>query len=430
MSELVNRLRDRRMNVWESAKELADRAAEENRAFSGEEQRQWDEMNSELDALDTRIKSVLEGEQRAKDTEEAYDRVHGAPREQRQVQRVGNAGRGTVGGQQTADVSGPGSENELRAFLRGEMGRSYTVMPQGYLDLRSLIKSVPGSGASGGYTVPTDFYNRLVTHLIEVSGVMQANPTVISTAGGETIQVPKTTSHFTASIVTEASTIGTSESQFGQTSLGAYKYGAMFQISRELLADEGVDLEGYLAMNAGRALGNAMGQHFVVGTGSGQPSGITLGSTGAVTGATGMSGAPTADNLIDLFYSVISPYRASRSCAWLMADTTVGKVRKLKDTTGQYLWQPSLQVGSPDTFLGKAVYVDPYVAAAATGAKSVLFGDFSQYFVRLAGGVRFERSDEFSFDKDLVTFRTLLRADGALVDLTGAIKHYVGNAAV
>lgn len=428
MSELVNRLRDRRLNVWEQAKELADRAAEENRAFSGEEQRQWDEYNSELDALDTRIKSVLEGEARAKETEEAYDRVHGQGVAQRQATRqtVGNGGRSPVGGgQQSADVSGPGNEAELRSFLRGELGHTYTVMPQSHTDLRSLLKA---NAASGGNLVPTDFYNRLVAHLIEVSGVMQANPTVINTAGGEGIQVPKTTSHFTAGIVSESSAITTSESQFGQVTLGAYKYGAMFQISRELLADEGVDLEGYLAMNAGRALGNAMGQHFIVGNGTGQPSGVVVGATGAVTGATGQAGVPTTDNVIDLYYSVIAPYRASRSCAWLMADTTVGKIRKLKDTVGQYLWQPSLSIGVPDTLLGKPVYVDPYVAAVATNGKSIVFGDFSQYFIRLAGGVRFERSDEFSFDKDLVTFRTLLRADGALVDLTGAIKFYVGPA--
>ncbi len=425
MSELVNRLRDRRLNVWEQAKELADRAAEENRAFAAEEQRQWDEMNSELDALDTRIKSVLEGEARAKETEEAYDRVHGSGVAQRQASRqsAGNGGRQIAAGQQSADAAGAGTEPELRQFLRGELGHTYTVMPQSHTDLRSLLKA---NAASGGNLVPTDFYNRLVAHLIEVSGVMQANPTVINTAGGEGIQVPKTTSHFTAGIVSESSSITTSESQFGQVTLGAYKYGAMFQISRELLADEGVDLEGYLAMNAGRALGNAMGAHFITGSGVGQPSGVVVGSTGAVTGASGVAGVPTTDNIIDLYYSVIAPYRASRSCAWLMADTTVGKIRKLKDTVGQYLWQPSLSIGVPDTLLGKPVYVDPYVAAVATSGKSIIFGDFSQYFIRLAGGVRFERSDEFSFDKDLVTFRTLLRADGALVDLTGAVKFYTG----
>jgi HK97 family phage major capsid protein len=130
-----------------------------------------------------------------------------------------------------------------------------------------------------------------------------------------------------------------------------------------------------------------------------------------------------------LHYSVIAPYRASSACYWLMRDATVANARKLKDSTGQYLWQPSLQMGAPDMFLGKPVLTDPNVAAVALSAKSVLFGDFSQYFVRLAGGVRFERSDDYAFNTDLVTFRALLRADGSLVDLTGALKFFAGNAA-
>ena len=423
MSDLTNRLRDRRANVWEQAKELADRAAEENRSFSGEEQRQWDEMNSELDALDARIKSVLEGEQRAKETEEQFDRIHGSRRSDRQPQPAG--GRG---GERRQDGGGEHDNlgSELRAFLRGESGRTFTIMPQPG-EQRALVTS-SASAASGGFTIPTTFYDRLIEHLVQTSGVMQAGPTVLNTAGGEVVQIPKTTSHYSATIVSEASAIGVSESQFGQVSLGAFKYGALFQISRELLDDTGVDLEGYLSRNAGRALGNAMGAHFITGTGSGQPRGIVLGATGAVTGATGVAGKPTADNLIDLYYSVISPYRASPSCGWLMADTTIANIRKLADSTGQYLWQPSLQVGAPDMLLGKPVHTDPYVAAVGTSAKPILFGDFSQYFIRLAGGVRFERSDEYSFDKDLVTFRTLLRADGALVDLTGAIKWYQGAA--
>jgi HK97 family phage major capsid protein len=86
--------------------------------------------------------------------------------------------------------------------------------------------------------------------------------------------------------------------------------------------------------------------------------------------------------------------------------------------------------GTPDTLLGKPIRTDPFMPAMATGAKSVAFGDMSQYFVRLAGGVRFERSDDYAFNTDLVTFRALIRGDGVLVDQTGAVKHFIGNAAV
>jgi HK97 family phage major capsid protein len=258
---------------------------------------------------------------------------------------------------------------------------------------------------------------------------MQAGATVLNTNSGESIQVPKTTSHSTAGIVTEGGTISASDPAFGQITLGAYKYGTLIQVSRELLEDTGVDLEGYLAMQAGRALGNAFGAHAITGTGTSQPRGVVTDATLGVTGGAGVVGAFTSDNLIDLFYSVIAPYRASGSAKWIMRDSTVAVARKLKDTTGQYIWQPGLTADAPDTILGKQVLTDPNVAATALSAKSVLFGDFSQFFIRLAGGVRFERSDDFAFNTDLVTFRALLRADSALVDLTGAVKYFAGNAA-
>jgi len=406
VSEIVKRLRERRANVWEQAKALADVAADENRAFSAEEQGTWDGLNAELENLDKRIKSALDVEERAKQADEAFERVAGKPAE-----------RGAPQAQQTDD--------ELRSFLRGEGPRAYEVRPTGPVNFRDLSKL---TDAAGNNTVPTSFYNRLVAHLIETSAIMQSGATILNTASGEIIQVPKTTAHSSASIVTEAGSISESDPTFGQVELGAYKYGTMIQVSRELLTDTGVDLEGYLAMQAGRALGNAFGAHAVTGTGSSQPRGVVTDATLGVTGATSVSGAFTADNLIDLFYSVIAPYRMSNACRWIMKDSSAAEVRKLKDDNGQYLWQPALTAGAPDTILGKPVLTDPNVAAIATSAKSVLFGDFSQYFVRLAGGVRFERSDDYAFGNDLVTFRALLRADAALVDLTGAVKYFAGGA--
>jgi HK97 family phage major capsid protein len=408
VSEIVTRLRDRRLNVWNQAKEIADRAAEENRNFSPEEQGQWDGLNAELDALDTRIKSAMDTEQRAKDQDEAFNKLSAKPQER--------------GGRPEAK-----SSTELRAFLRGETGapRYFDVVPDGPVDFRVLSKLTAGAGAN---TVPTSFYDRLIAHLIETSAILQTNPTVLNTSSGESIQVPKTTAHSSGAIVTEGNAIGASDPAFGQITLGAFKYGCLIQVSRELLNDTGVDLEGYLAMQAGRALGNAFGAHMVTGTGTGQPRGVVTDATVGVTGGTGVTGAFTADNLIDLFYSVIAPYRASSSAYWVTKDSTLANIRKLKDTTNQYIWQPSLQVGAPDTLLGKALVTDPNVAAPAINAKSVIFGDMSQYFVRMAGGVRFERSDDFAFNTDLVTFRALLRADAALVDLTGAVKVFVGAA--
>lgn len=418
MSDIVNRLRDRRQNVWNQAKEIADRAAEENRAFSPEEQGQWDALNGELDALDARIKSALDTEQRAKDADDAFRKLEGTP------PKGGKEGR-----QDTPQAT------ELRNWMQGQPGtpRQYVVKPEGpMVDFRTLSKLTTGAG---GNVVPTSFYNRLMAHLVEVSAILQAGATVLNTTSGEVIQVPKTTSHSTAVLTAEAASLSASDPAFGQASLGAFKYGVMIQVSRELIDDAGVDLEGYLAMQAGRALGNALGADLITGTGSTKPTGIlnntTLGVTGP-TGVTGGLGATSAtansggDLLFDLFYSVIAPYRASTAAGWVVKDSTMAVLRKIKDTTGNYMFQPSMVAGTPDTLVGKPVYTDPFMPAIATGAKSIVFGDLSQYFVRLAGGVRFERSDEYAFNSDLVTFRALIRGDGVLVDQTGAVKHFIG----
>jgi len=416
MSGVVTKLRDRRLNVWEQAKAIADRAAEENRKFTVEEDTAWTELNSELEALDRRIKATLEGEQREADAAATFDKLASGPVEKADAPGAG----GPVSERQRKQSA------EIRKYFRGEGGRAIDIQPVAPVETRVLSKL---TAAAGGNVVPTDFYNRLVAHLIEVSAILQTSPTVLNTTGGESIQIPKTTAHSTgAAIVTEGNTIGGTDPTFGQLTLGAFKYGLLIQVSRELLSDEGVDVEAYLAMQAGRAIGNAFGAHMITGTGTTQPRGVVTDATLGVTGGTGVVGAFTADNLIDLHYSVIAPYRASQSCYWVMKDSSLATARKIKDTTNQYIWQPSLQTGAPDTILGKPVLTDPNVAAVALSAKSVLFGDFSQYFVRLAGGVRFERSDDFAFSTDLVTFRCLLRGDAALVDLTGAVKYFAGGA--
>lgn len=404
-----------RRRAVEAQRALLDLAATENRELTADEEQTFDRTNTEIDGYAKRIDqgvNLVEQENRDADLEERIARAE------------------AVSGNETPN----GLDAEMRAFLSGET-RSLEVKPERRMTLddfsalrehRDLTKLTAGAGAN---TVPIGFYAKLWEHLIEVSGIMQAGATILSTTSGETIQVPKTTAHGTGALTAEAAAITESDPVFGQASVGAYKYAVLNQVSNELITDTAVDLLGYLARQAGRAIGNAYGVHAITGTGSAQPAGLVTGATLGVTGAASVVGAFTADNLIDLQYSVIAPYRNSPACAWLMRDATVGALRKLKDTTNNYLWQPSVQVGAPDVFLGKPVYTDPNIAATGLSAKSVLFGDMSQYLVRTVSGVRFERSDEYAFNQDLVTFRTILRADSVLVDQTGAVKFFAGNAA-
>jgi len=402
----IKRLQEQRANVWEQAKGLLDHADAEGRELTAEEDSQYRAMSATLDAADERIKAFTDDLQRAADVEASFRSILDKPE----------------------DREAPSQGDEIRAWASGEGPKGFTVRserPMGTAEFRDLSKL---SAGAGGNTVKIGFYERLMAHLIEVSGILAAGPTVLNTTSGEQIQIPKTTAHSTGALTAEAAAISESDPTFGQVPLDAYKYAVLLQVSNELLTDTSVDLEGYLSMQAGRAIGNAFGVHAITGSGSAQPNGVVTGSTLGVTGATSVAGVPNFDNLIDLYHSVIGPYRNSPSCGWLLRDSTVATIRKVKDSDGQYLWQPSLQIGVPDTLLGKPVRTDPNVAATGTSAKSVLFGDFSQYFVRFVNGVRFERSDDYAFNSDLVTYRAILRADGDLVDTTGAVKHFAGGA--
>ena len=401
MSTYVDSLLEKRANIWEGAKALLDTAAAEKRELSAEEEQSYARMTEDLNTLRAQADKLTEDAASAKAAEESL-RALASQRQER-----------------TGNVEG---KDELRSFLKGET-REFVARPTAE-EQRDLTK---GSATAGGNTVPTSFYGQLWAHLIETANIVNY-ATVIRTDSGETLEIPTTTAHSSAALIAEGGTLTESDPAFAKRSLGAYKYALSIQVANELVKDTGVDLEGYLAMQAGRAVGNAMGTHLITGTGSSQPTGIMTSTTLGVTGSASVSGAFSADNLIDLYYSVIAPYRNSRSAAWLAKDSTLATARKLKDTTNQYLWAPGL-AGAGDTILGKPVVTDPNVAAVALSAKSLAFGDLSAYHVRLAGGIRFERSDDFAFQSDLVTFRCIVRGDGILVDQSGAVKHFVGNAA-
>lgn len=399
----LKRLAEQRQNVWEQGKALLDTAATENRDLTAEEEASYAKISDDLDGLRSRIDEIDEAEKRNAALEASMRDVLSRP----------------------ADVDE--SRSDVAAFdrfIKGET-RSFEATPE----RRDLSKATAGAGLN---TVPTSFYNLLWEHMIETAAIAGVS-TVFNTAGGESFEVPGTSTHATAALIGENSTLTESDAVFTKRTLSAYKYAYSFQVSSELLQDTGVDLTGYFARRAGRAVGNAFGVHLATGTGSSQPAGVVTGSTLGVTGAASVVGVPNGDNLIDLFYSVISPYRNSDKCVWLMRDSTAATVRKIKDSSGgagigNYLWTPGFGT-APDTILGKRVVIEPNIAATALSAKSVIFGDMAAYFTRIAGGFRFERSDEFAFQTDQVTFRAILRGDGILGDQTGSVKHFIGNAA-
>lgn len=408
MSDIKN-LIEQRQTIWAQAKTLLDAAEAENRDLTAEEQGSYDKMTGDLTSLRNRIDRMAE---RAQNDADIAESLRGLGVESTE----GQNGQPDIAAQFRDLAKRRVAEVNISAR---DFGRSF--------EARALAK---GSAATGGATVPTSFHDQLIEHMIESSGLMQLGPTVINTTGGETLQVPVTTSYGAATgPVSEAGTLAGTDPAFAQRSLGAYKYGQLVLVSRELIDDSAFDLPGFISRVAGRNVGLALGAHLVTGSGTSQPTGVVTSASTGVTGAASVAGAFSADNLIDLMFSVISPYRNSASAGWLVKDSTLGAIRKLKDGAGRYLFEPAALMGQPDTLLGKPIQTDPNVAAVALGAKSVVFGDFSAYFVRMAGGVRFERSDDFKFDTDQVAFRAVIRADGVTADQTGALKVFVGNAA-
>lgn len=402
--ELVTRLTEQRASAWEQAKSLLDHAAAEGRDLSGEESEQFTRINDDIDALDSRRKFLIDGEARERAIDESRAAL-GLPAD--------------FGSREAA----PYVENDsdiIRAIAMGER-RNHSF------EQRDVTKG------STGAPVPTSFYDRLVEHLVVQGPMLDGNVvTILTTASGENLQIPRTATYTAPGIIGEGTAITESDPTFAAfVTLGAFKYASTFQLSRELVEDAsmGVNLLDFVARQAAVGMGTAVNAGLTTGTGTTQPTGLSVGASSAVTGGTGVLGGPSADNLVDMVYTCPSPYRR-QGAAWQMRSSTLGVVRKLKDTNGQYLWAPGLVPGQPDQLLGYPVYENPDVAAIGTAAKSVLFGNFaSAYYVRQVRGIDVARDDSVGFVNDLITFRVTWRGDGNVVD-SNAVWYFKGGTAV
>jgi len=274
--------------------------------------------------------------------------------------------------------------------------------------------------------IPAHTRALLLEHLIANSAIRQTNVTVLRTPDGNDLKLPKTTSAGTAILVGEGTALSEADPALGSTTVGAFKFGQFVQISSELIQDSAVPILPFLARDAGRALGNGSGAYYMTGSGTSQPLGVMVAAGTGCVGGTGQSGIPTSDELIDLFFSVAEPYR--RNGFWMMNDSTLQAIRKLQDGNLAYRMGP-LSEGGASTLVGRPVVTDPNIAATGTSANSVIWGSFEGYAIRDVDTIRWERSDDFAFSTDLVSFRSILRTDADLVDLTGCVKVYSGGTA-
>jgi HK97 family phage major capsid protein len=395
MSDYINQQVDARAKAWEQAKALLDSAADEKRDLSAEENQTYDRIMADLDQRAATIETI-----------------------KAQTEREVRAAEAMVGYESQArpEVSVPAINDAelIRSLARGEI-RSHSF------EKRDVLKSSTGS------PVPTSFYDQVLL-LARHVGPMLETSTMLNTAGGENLQIPSLSAYSVGTVSGEAAAIGESDPTFNSfVTLGAYKYSFLTQISREMVEDAGVDILGFLSAQTGNALGYAVNNALTVGTGTTQPTGIVTAAGSGITGSTAVSGVFTADNLIDLVYSVDVAGRTLPGTGFQMNGASIGKVRKLKDTAGQYIFAPAVSAEARDLLLGYPIYENPAIVNTGTSAKSVIFGHLPSYYVRSVGGLRLDRSDDYAFQNDLITFRATMRVDGNLIQ-TSHVKYFAGGA--
>lgn len=320
-----------------------------------------------------------------------------------------------------------GSRDAAPSTLEEFMKRSAYELDLGG-SVRNRVEKRDITTTTTGAPVPTTMANEIVRRLIESSGVLAAGPRLIRTASGESYTLPRVTTYGTASIIGEGTAISESDPTFSDVVFKSHKFSIIAQASYEMLADAGADFELVLGESLGAAISQAVSPKLANGTGTVEPVGIMTGAYAtAVTGGTGVAGKPTYDNLVDLVFSVPASYRQNAS--WIMSDTTLAGIAKLKDSNGQPLLIPAMAGDAPSTLFGKPVYTDANVADAAVNTNSILFGDVRRAFgVRFAGPLDLERSDQFAFANALSTWRCIQRLDSQIIDVQAA-RFYRGGTA-
>lgn len=396
MSKILE-LREKRAKAWDAAKQFLDAKRGADGMLSEEDTATYDKMEQDVMNLGKEI--------------ERLERQAAIDAELSKATSTPLTGKpGAKMGKDEKEKTGRASDEYKCSFWNAM--RVKAPMP-------SVLNALQeGTDSEGGYLVPDEFERTLVEAL-EEENVFRTLAHVIRTSSGDR-KIPVVASKGSASWVDEEGAYQESDDAFGQVSIGAYKLGTMIKVSEELLADSVFDLEAYISKEFARRIGSREEESFFNGDGKGKPLGILAAAGGAEVGVTAASAtAITADEVIDLFYSLKAPYR--KNAVWLLNDATVKQIRKLKDSTGQYLWQPSLVAGTPDTILGRPVKTSAFMPTAAAGAKTIAFGDFKYYWIADRQGRTFKKLSELFAATGQVGFMGTQRVDGKLI-LPEAIK--------
>ena len=407
MNERIREMMEKRAAALQHARALLDAAAAENRSLNAEEEQQYNGYDAEIDQLTRDI----DREQRLCEREEAA---------QRSANGGHNPARDRQPGGQESRTDDPTDSMEyrqsmIRYMATGQNDGRVQFDNYGGSETRTILGvSLTGTGATGGVLAPTQLEKALLDYNRDFN-IMRKLASVRSS--GSDVDIPYTTTHPTAYHVAEGAEFTASTQAWDKVSLKAYKAGALTVVTHEAMQDMFLNMEDWIREEFGMAFADLEENDFVNGTGSGQPTGFLATASSALT--TASASAVTADELLDLAYAVDRKYRERG--AFVMSDTAVKLVRKLKLGNGDYLWQPGLQAGQPDRLLGYEVHTCTKMPAVAASAKPVAFGDFKRYRILDRRGLYIQRLNELYATSGQVGFLAYRRYDGKLLD-SAAVK--------
>ena len=390
----IQELREKRAKAWDAAKAFLDTKRGSDGLLAAEDVATYEKMESDVVNLGKEIDRL--------ERQTALDAELNKPTADPLTSKPA---------QVTSDLkTGRASDAYKKAFWNAI--RSKNPRPE---ILNSLLE---GTDSEGGYLVPDEFEHTLVQKLT-AANVLRPLCHVIQTSFGDR-KIPVVASKGTADWVDEEGTYPLSDDTFSQVVLGAYKLATMIKVSEELLSDSVFDIEGYVSDQFGKRIGDKEEDAFLTGNGVSKPIGILHTTGGAEVGVTTAgASAITGDELIDLVYSLRAPYR--KSAVFVLNDTTVKLLRKLKDGDGQYLWRPGITENAPDTILGHRIVTSEFMPGVSAGNKSIAFGDFSYYWIADRQGRTFKRLNELYATTGQIGFLASQRLDGKLI-LPEAIK--------
>lgn len=296
---------------------------------------------------------------------------------------------------------------------------------------RRATQTVVGTNAAGGYALPKVIESTIARLSVDISPIRQLATvrTVGTTDYHELFDINGAGFEWVGEGDTRNQTNTPDMAEivptFGMAS-------AKPQASEESLEDLFFDVEGWLNTSVAEAIAQGEGAAFISGNGTKKPTGILAGPTPVTTGdssrafgtlqyfASGQAAAlpSSADVFLDIIYGVRARYR--NNAQWLTSKAVLAGLRKYKDSTGQYLWQPALTPGQPATFLGYGITEAEDMPAVAANAFPLAFGDFREgYLIADKVGMRITR-DEIT-TPGFVKFYVRKRVGGKLRN-TQAIK--------